>query len=234
MPFITCGNSEFEIPYINDDAITSQYIKDLIQTYDNIVVIVPIPDIYCTIISNYIDFVNDINDQITITKQSLELYLNLDTLLIDDAYLSYLVQQIFDQWSELSNIVYNDLNDDLQWSFFLYSPYDFIPNHLFNNKLFMQQWNENNQNKVIKVNDGTEVYYNNVKVIDSDGLVSISTYHTVDGEDVGFKTTFKYYPNGNLLSESEYFDGKLNGVSRGWYDNENDSGKIHLGMSNIM
>jgi hypothetical protein len=183
MPVIVCNKHKFEIPYINDDICTSQYIKDLVKTFNDVNIEVPIPDVYCPIIGDYIDFVNNVGTSITtITKEYLSLYLNLDTLLIDDAYLSCLIQQIFNQWSTLSDVVYNDLNDDMQWSIFLYSPYDFIPDYLLNNQSFMKRWNKENQDRIIMVNHGAEVYYNNVKSINKDGSLSISIYHTVNGK----------------------------------------------------
>jgi len=246
MPIIICCNKEFDIPYSEDVTISgSEYIKDVVVSFSNKDVAISIPDKYCTVIDNYVEFlkpkVSSVKgNQIPITsRERLLLCFQLNTLLIDENYFKYCVQQVFNNWSYMCNMVYNDFNDDLQWSFFVYCPYDFIPKYLLGSSSFMKQWNELNQGKIINVNNDNEVYYNNVETINGHNQKLIRTYHTVNvnnkqevlsrGEshikEVGYKKEILYYVNSNnIKSESYYVDNKKDGLWRRWYndDQQND------------
>jgi len=242
MTIITCCGKEYNIPY-SVDTETSQYIKDIVEFSNNVDITIPIDDKYCTVINNYIEykrlrvnlkasniFIGNSLPLPIIPRHRLLLSFQLDTLLIDDIYFKYLAGQTFNNWSIMCNIVYNDFNDDLQWSLFLLAPYDFIPKNLLNNNLFMSQWNNINQNKCIRVNNGSEWYYNNCERDDGQYQESIETYHTVnfgtkDGtyvkKEVGYKRQimrFKY--NNNYVHDISYIDGEKDGLWRFWYDND--------------
>jgi len=138
MPVITCCNKQFNIPYIGDTVDTSSlYIKDLVELSGDVNITITVPDKYCTVIDTYVEFL--LSNQVPITsRERLFLCFQLNTLLIDEDYFKYCVQQTFNNWSYMCNMVYNDFNDDLGWSFFVYCPHDFIPKYLLNNNTFMK------------------------------------------------------------------------------------------------
>ena len=235
MPVITCCNKEFVVPY-NKNNVTSEYIKEVVTLFDNEHVVIPVPDKYCSVINNYVEFLTDEKQNPIISRDRLLLSFQLNTLFVDGHYFNYLVQQTFNNWSYMCNMVYNEFNDDLQWPFFVRCPYDFISKHLLDNSSFMTQWNKVNNNTVIHVNHDNEIYYNNIKTF-NDGVEVITTYHTVNNKtetqfensstvshsakEVGYKKITTYYKkSNNIASEQHYVDGKENGVWRKWYDNE--------------
>ena len=221
MTIITCCNKQFTIPHNGKETVTSsQYIQDVINLSNGGDVIIPILDKYCTVVDNYVQFAQ--GNQVPITsREQLFLCFQLETLLADDEYHIYCVQQVFNNWSYMRNIVYNEFNDDIQWSFLVLAPYDFIPKHLLDSSTFMTQWNENNINKTISVNNGNEVYYNNIETLNKDNQKVIKTYHTINGNEFGYKKEIKYYKNSNNVEiEKHWVDGKYDGIWRSWYDND--------------
>jgi hypothetical protein len=74
---------------------------------------IEIPSMFCGAIGNYINFLNGYAVSVT-DKQTLKLYLQLATFLIDDHYLDYTCEQIFNNWSNVSDMVYHNLDDILQ------------------------------------------------------------------------------------------------------------------------
>jgi len=220
MPIITCCNKEFNIAYDNDDT-SSEYIKDVITSFGNVDVVIPVPDKYCTVIDNYVEFTRGNKIPIT-SRERLFLCFQLNTLFIDDIYFKYLSQQTFNNWSYMCTMVYNDFNNDLQWSFFVHAPYDFIPKHLLNTNLFMSQWNKINQNVIIKVNHNSEVYYNNVITGTENGhnQKSINTYHTVNDKKIGYERKILYNDDNNNMNDISYDSGKLEGPERHLYNDD--------------
>ena len=221
MPIITCHNKQFSIPYDKHN-VTSEYIKDIVTLSGDVDVVIPIPDKYCIVINSYIEFLTgESKNQSPITSRNkLLLGFQLNTLFIDNSYFNYLVTQVFNNWSYMCNIVYNNFNNDLQWLFFIYCPHDFIPKYLLHNESFMTQWNKFNRNTIINVNHTSEVYYNNVETNEKNGKV-VKTYHTVHGKEVGYKEEIVYYKNSNYInSKRHYVDGKPDGVQRRWYNND--------------
>jgi len=136
MPVITCCNKQFVVPY-DKDSVTSEYIKDVVTSFGDVDVIIPISDKYCSAINNYVEFLTGESQGLITSKDRLFVSFQLNTLFIDNSYFNYLMTQVFNNWSYMCNMVYNKFNDDLQWLFFVHSPYDFIPKHLLHNELFM-------------------------------------------------------------------------------------------------
>jgi len=231
MPIITCDNKEIGISY--DNTTSSEYIKDIVKLSDNVDVVIPIPDKYYTVINNYIDYLKGLETFITNTER-LFLCFQLSTLFDDDDYFKYCVQQTFNNWSYMCNMVYNEFNDDLQWSFFVLAPYDFIPEHLINNNLFITQWNQHNQNVVIKVNNNNETYYNNVTSINKNDHQTIKTFHTVEvldqgtnhTKEIGRKKETIYYKSNNIMVEGYYNNNKKTGLWIWWYNNDQNTLKF--------
>ena len=233
MPVIVCCNKKLDIPY-NINTTKSEYVKDVVGWAGDVNISISVDDKYCTVIDNYVEYVR--GNEIAITSRDrLLLCFQLNTLFIDDEYFKYLVTQVFsaallsgaylrfNNWSYMCNMVYSDFNDDLQWSFFIYAHYDFIPKHLLTNISFMKQWNKYNQNVTIKVNNENELYYNNVETLDADKHVNSNTYHTVNGRKVGHRLEIIYFKNGNVMSEINYVDEKINGSWKQWYNNEQNT-----------
>ena len=231
MPIITCCNKSFNIAY-NGNITNSQCVEDIVKYSNDVDVIIPVPDKYCSVIDKYVEYVNDQQAPIT-SRERLFLCFQLNTLFIDDNYFGHLVSQVFNNWSYMCVMVYNEFNDDLQWSFFVLAPYDFVPKYLLDNNLFMKQWNKLNNNTSINVNHGSEIYYNNYETINN-GQKVITTYHTIsnnpDKTYTGEKNSVKrvghvkettYYKNSNNVEiEQHYIDDKEDGPWREWYDNE--------------
>jgi len=221
MPVITCGDKEFVVPY--DDNLSSEYIKDIVKLSNNTNVIIPIPDKYCSVIGIYIKFLGD-SEIPAISSNQILLSFQLCTLFADDHYFKYCVQQVFNNWTDTCVMVYNDFNDDLQWSFFLQSPYNFIPKYLLNSNLFMVRWKKLNQNVIINVNQNNAIYYNNVESVDSDNKRVIRTHHTIHGKEVGYAKVTGYYPGSNNIDfEGYYIDGKADGLWRKWHNNNQNT-----------
>jgi len=145
----------------------------------------------------------------------------------DSDYFNYLLQQMFNSWSYLFVIVYNDITVELRWIILLQCPYDFIPEVYINNRVFMDEWNRINSNKIVIVN-GNEKYYINHKSYNGEYLATeISNYHTIIGDDkmeVGHRFTIRYNTNGQIIYYSRYFNGKLNGLQESWYNEGQTSG----------
>jgi len=116
MPVITCCSKQFIVPYDRNN-ITSEYIKEVVTLFDNINVVIPIPDKYCTVISNYVEFLTGQKQSPITSRNRLLLSFQLNTLFVDVEYVSYLTHQVFNNWSYMCNMVYNEFNDDLKWSF---------------------------------------------------------------------------------------------------------------------
>jgi len=229
MPTITCCNKEFSIPY-DEETNSSEYIKDIVKSFNNVGIAIPIPDKYYSVIDNYSKYVKDNKIPIT-SRKRLFLCFQLSTLFIDEDYFKYCVQQVFNDWSYMCVIVYNTFNDDLQWSFFVHSPYDFIPKLLLDNEVFMKLWNETNQNIITNVNNGNEIYYSNVVTMSVSNSKHITTYHTVNDnsshkrvKEVGYMREIVYYPaNINIMTDNSYIDHIQTGVSRIWFNNEHNT-----------
>jgi len=148
MPVIACGDRQFTVTYSDD--INSKYIKDVVELSNDMNIVMPVPDKYYTVIDNYVDHL--VGNQTPITnKDRICLSFQLNTLFVDDdVYFKYCVQQVFsaallseaylrfNNWSYMCNTIYNNFNDDLQWSFFVLAPYDFIPKRLLTNDIFMK------------------------------------------------------------------------------------------------
>jgi len=131
MLVITCCNKQFSIT-CDEGNIGSEYIKDIVKTFGNSDATIPVPNKYYTIISNYVEFLKDNHIPIT-SRERLLLCFQLNTLFVDDSYFKHCVQQVLGLWSYMCIMIYNDFNNDLQWFFFVYAPYDFIPKRLLDN-----------------------------------------------------------------------------------------------------
>ena len=237
---------DVEVPH--DQAIKSEYIKQLVVDFGVKEVI--IPKKYNIVITNYVDFLNDkfntINDK-QYLKQCFgaaiapSVYLRFDmyTYFDNNDYFNYLLQQLFDGWCYLSTIVYSDITAELQWTILLHCPHDFLPEtECVNNDGFMKQWRKVSNNKIVSVNknsvnshngnnssnnNSNETYYVNYVLAKKSGKPEeVVNYHTVNGREVGRKIVTSYYDDGNIRYCKKYNNGDAHGIWKTWYE----SGKL--------
>jgi len=230
--FVVDGTS-IPVPY--KTVIGSEFVKGAMKDMGRDVEII-IPAKFTSIINgspaitNYINFLHG-NKQDIKDKDVMKLCLNMYTYFIDDNYFEYLMQKILDHWwsSGMSNMVYDDVNPDVQYDIFLRCPRDFIPDSLLSNKVFYDAWSSLNNDKKFNVN-GNEVYYNNYVTRDEyghvpkRGCVEIKTCHTIDYNIVGYDhTIIKDTINGNIISERTHNNGLPNGKWKEMCDSSSTS-----------
>jgi len=240
MTIFICGDRTITVPH--EVSVNSEYVKDVVNLYHNHDTEIIIPVKYHDVIDMYVGYLNynnnnnnsDIN--INIDSQHLLLCFELSTFLIDEGYFKYCVQQVFNDWSCMCNMVYNEFNDDLKWCFFIHAPYNFIPKYLLNNNTFINQWHKNNVNTIIKVNGNNECYYNNIQTVNSNGNTTIRIYHTVNDVERGYKRVIEYYPGYNnnysrcndIKNQNHYINGERYGTRTEWYEDK----QLKLALSN--
>jgi len=55
-------------------------------------------------------------------------------------------------------------------------------------------------------------------MVSTDGIKTISIYHTVDVVDIGYKRVVKYYVNSNeIITENNYNNNQRDGARQQWY-----------------
>ena len=213
-----------EVPY--DAAIGSEYIKHTVEdTGTNNIII---PSKYSVLIFNYIDFLKGNDNPIT-NKNYLRDCLYMYNYFADPNYFSYLLKQLFDNWSYMFTIVYTDVPLELQREILLFCPYDFLPRQYIEDRGFFKQWNELNKNVVIEVN-GNEQYYVNIETIHKDGVKEVVNSHTVNDHGIGLMLVAVYDTDGQILSRGEYKDHEKLGLWEKWYPNESDGGSNQSGQ----
>ena len=83
----------------------------------------------------------------------------------------------------------------------------------------MTQWVSANQNVVIKVHHGEEVYYNNIETKNANNQKVVKTYHTIDNKPqvqqskdktfpkiIGYQREVVYYASYKVMGEG-HWDG---------------------------
>jgi len=167
---------------------------------------------------------NDVSHAVEGNKPYLQLCFIMCTYFIDDNYLQYLLEQLFNNWWYYNTMVYDDIGPELQWDILVHCPHDFIPDNYNENAKFMDEWLVTNHNKVVHVNNN-KVYYINFEstndVIDDDSIIkTISNYHTVNGVKQGQALVTTVYNNGHkLFASGTYFNDQKNRVWTTMYDN---------------
>jgi antitoxin component YwqK of YwqJK toxin-antitoxin module len=233
-------NRLIDVPY--DTVIRSEYIQDMLKNFKGTMVEVSIPNKYLVVISNYIDFLYD-NLKVIRNREYLKTCFIMSTYFEDDNYFNYLLQQLFNSWSYLFTIIYNDITKELQWHILIHCPYDFLPDYFIRNRKFMEEWEKINKNKIVTINGNSDMYYINYEIIDSLSKgKDVNNYHTINDEKVGndFVTVYRcgkprirggythkrpqglwegWYDNGNILIRGHYVDGKKRGFWEYWYEN---------------
>ena len=180
-------------------------------------------------------------------KELLRLCFDVYSYFLDMNYFRYLLKQLFDNWSCVGDIICGQdcVNPDLQREILLYCPYDMLPQHYIDDKCFFNLWLNNNRNKTIIINGNSnggscQMYHNDFVISEliairdensnnDDDLCyhsgsTLTLYHTVDGQECGFKKMFTYYLGDNSLYECEYFDRIQHGIWKQW----SKSGRLSL------
>jgi len=225
MVVITCGVKSLEVKYHSN--VGSEHIKDSVKLFNNVNVNIPIPDVYFAVIDTYVEYCKGVDIPIN-DKTDLFLSFQLSIYMVDDDYFKYCVQQTFNQWIDMCNMVYNEFSDDIRRSFFLHSPYEFIPKHLLDDNTFMTQYNKLNQNTFVNVNDSItyhsifEHLHYNGEDNDYDTRKIIKRYHCNDEQEIKHEKVIKYHPNSTIVHiEENYVDDIMSGVRRVWYNSTN-------------
>lgn len=164
------------------NTITSVVLRDIALLSDNtsvdcgVVIEVPMLWWSSSLIDNYREFVT--SQQVQRLQKSLRLQsattaisssgshllfscLELADFLQDDSYHNWLVQRLFDDWSQLAEALYKvNLNQDILDKIALRLPYYLLTQAYREDKKFISQWLATNQACVVVFN-GNEHYYNN-------------------------------------------------------------------------
>lgn len=171
-----------------EEKVVSEYINTLFQDFGNIDILVP--DKYQKVFNNYLSYLKDRPNK-NFDVNHLYLYFNMYTYFIDQGYLKYCMQQIYDIWFCFYP-VFNTFPSELQREIYSYIPCEFVPPHIRNQPLFFDSWLEINQDKQLFLNMlsrdqehpdifHTEVHHNK----DGKQKRMIRIYHTRGNKRVG-------------------------------------------------
>ena len=167
-------------------------------------------------------------------------------LLADDNFFDYLIDKLYDSWSEFHHII-SELHDELKRQIYLTVPFVFVPENYQDDNMFFNQWIAINNNKHI-ILDGKYSYHNKYYgTKDGNWYTFVSHYklvtdnYTVYGigrewmrnPDTGTlamiwnykynKQEYKHgkqqrwYLDGTLKEEMYYNDGIITGECKGYY-----------------
>ena len=184
------------------DCCKSSLIHNLVEglqtsTSSEAIVQIPLPDRFATVITVYTDYLQQISSSSTtsvdtvsplasslstkvdLTREQLRLNFELADFLDDDGYFDYTLQQLFDNWSSMSELVYDSTNisKPLQYRILLQCPRDFLPDNYVEDEVFMRSW-LSGKSRTVVVN-GTNLYTINEFSFDSGGRKIIMNYQTV-------------------------------------------------------
>jgi len=98
-------------------------------------------------------------------KQYLQRCLELSDFIDDNRYFEYLLQFIFDNWTQMSSVVYDGISNTLQYKILLSCPYDFLPDMYLGDDIFMKVWLSKPPHKIIV--NSSDMYEVNVTSINS-------------------------------------------------------------------
>lgn len=114
-------------------------------------VTIPIDGYFRQVFPIYIQWLSTQQAELIGEKQ-LTQSLELADLLEDEAYINYVVQQIFDNWSTLMSVVVrHDFYAELQQLVFIRAPYFLLPFTWQKDKIFMAGWFKRNHNVTVLV-----------------------------------------------------------------------------------
>jgi len=239
------------VPVPTVTAFGSQHVKVLVDNF-GIDVIIDIPDKFSLVIDNYINFLQGNEEDMVYSNQYKPCF-DMYTYFDDDNYLNYLIGQTVKHWSNVSNIVYNDLIPVIQRQIFLRCSYHVIPKHYLTDVGFYLEWSALNTN--VEYQDSNDGHYHNNMPVKGGYFGTYVVYrclHEVktnrsknrdyhddsdsdDGEEledeqleepVGYGLEVGYYPtSGNIKYICELDHGRVTGKLTKYYDNSQHATK---------
>jgi len=144
------ANSELLNNYVSD-ALTMSDLTGSQSDTDN--VIIPLPAEYSFAFDDYLNFYQS---QTSSLEQQIIRCLTFANYLQDNKYFEHTVQRLFDNWSTLSHIIYEDkVSHDVKYAVLLLCPYDLLPEVYRQDKIFIKQWLSSSDN-VTRTIDGSK------------------------------------------------------------------------------
>jgi len=232
--YISISDDIVEVPH--NITVNSKLIKGMLSDIDNniITVSIPIPSKFKLAFNNYKYVL--IGNQLPIDDANFLLEcLMLSNYLDDNNYFQYLLSQLFNNWSNMSFIVYGDkISNELQYDILLHCPYDFLPQKFRDDNVFITTWLKLNQNTIVVIN-GNKTYHINEFDYANDLGINLVSYHNIDNidnsqHDVGDVFNYFWYINtNNEARATSLVNLCVNGYNQGlhemwyktWYENGN-------------
>jgi len=139
----------------NDNKITSAYVRGMIEDYkvadSGQQITIPVDSRFRNDMPAYLEFIAGKKPEL-LTKQQLTDSLKLADWLDDTSYTDYVVQLIFDSWTNVMMIaVYFEFYLQLQQLVFIRAPYLLLPPNWTKDKVFIKTWFDTNRHKTILV-----------------------------------------------------------------------------------
>lgn len=157
----------------NDNKISSVYIREFVKSLPTLSLAsssvpsltsslnsVPIENRFYNVFPLYIDWLKgnepDIDSQNALTSS-----LQLADWLEDELYIDYVVQKIFDNWTNtMATVVYFEFYPELQHLVLIRTPWFLLPKYLTADKIFMDEWFSHNKDRIVWVDKHFKHYLN--------------------------------------------------------------------------
>jgi hypothetical protein len=152
MVMFSIRNMKAIVPY--EAAIGSNYVKEYLGNMGTNDITIDVPDKYYSIIGNYINYLQGKPTTIT-TVSKLSKCFNMASYFDDREYFQYLMQQTFNDWTNLSPVIYNETNEGVQREMFLYTPITLVPKEYMDTPTFFKDWLSINKNKLFYTTTNT-------------------------------------------------------------------------------
>jgi len=217
-----------QIVVANDSVISSKFITNAIMDFHTEDITIPVPSQYSSVFNVYIDVIVKLQNPTIDAVDTLLTCFNMETYFSDDVFFHYLMTQVYKIWDKFKQFIL--LVPDVRM-FYLYTPYEFVPNTYLDNPGFFYSWLVLNKNKEVVLN-GEQLYHTDVKYYDNGLIKELYVYHTVDGQNTGFghrETWYENYidlnasvnhgVNQQLQTRRNYKGDDWDGVQEGWYAN---------------
>ena len=193
-------------------------------------VVIPIPQRYSDVAYEYVSFLNgdiDVINKNIINRYIVKKLFDLSYFFQDDNLFDYLIEQLLQSWSELSQVIWS-FDFELLSSILLHCPYQMLPPEFINNKKFFNEWKKKNNNKDTVLNLVEKYKYMEFRTPGT-GKEITRLSKSVNTDDVFMHNTEEYYKSGQRKLISIHEKIKDQGVNRqvneSWYENGNCESK---------
>lgn len=226
-------NYDFD-PYLNsqdnDDKISSIYVREFVKSLpatslrNNF----PIESRFYDVFPLYIDWLKAKEPQID-SQSALTISLQLADWLDDESYINYVVQKIFDNWTNtMATPVYFEFYSQLQYLVLIRAPYFLLPKYSTNDKIFMNDWFKHNKDRVIWIDNKFEHRLNFPHTIrvDEQEFETLANYVIPTG---GSRQPFiSFYDNSHHIARKQQITGEraklyLTGEVTIYFDDDKDT-----------